>query len=693
MIPGLPTRSVSILFLVILPLLLSSCFATGTATGTEERPWQTLQISLNPDKARLTGRSQWEWETSFAGDFEMTLTPAAQINGVTVNGTSSNYRFSSGRLQIPAGEAPAETLEVRYEAVFDDPAPTRPVNMDNPGHGVSGTISPNGTLLLGGAGWYPFIPETSPRYRVEVDAPEGMLAVTAGDFVDHQTADGRTTSVWEVEAPVEVLALSVGRYEIRERKSGSVRIMTFFRQETADLSDAYLEASARYLGHYRQLFGSYPFAKFAVVENFFPTGYGFPSYTLLGGRVLRLPFILDTSLGHEIAHCWWGNGVRVDFSGGNWSEGLTTYVSDYLYKEEESAEAAREYRLKMVRGYTALVPPDGGFPLSAFRSWVDRMSQAVGYHKGAMVFHMLRRRVGEGRFWETLRDLYREHRFQAISWNEIQAAFEARHDESLAAFFDGWIRENGAPVISLEQVQAESTDGRWRVAGRLTQAGPGWDLRVPVAIETATGRVRKTIPLAQERADFEISLADRPLRLFVDPDADVMRRLHSAEVPPTVNRLKGADRVLVVVPANASPGLQKTAELLVRSLGLRRFRILSETAMDESRLSTASVLLVGRPTRPELIPDLPEAVSLTPDGVELNGKGYAIGPDAFFGVFSHPTDADRVMALFWGDPGGDETAARKITHYGTYSYLAFHEGENRAKGTWPVTDSPLIRSF
>ena len=62
--------------------------------------------------------------------------------------------------------------------------------------------------------------------------------------------------------------------------------------------------------------GPYPFPKFAIVENFFPTGYGFLSYTLLGGSVLKLPFIPETSLRHEIAHSWWGNGVLVDYAAG-----------------------------------------------------------------------------------------------------------------------------------------------------------------------------------------------------------------------------------------------------------------------------------------------------------------------------------------------------------------------------------------
>ena len=36
-----------------------------------------------------------------------------------------------------------------------------------------------------------------------------------------------------------------------------------------------------------------------------------------GFAVLRLPFIPYTSLPHEILHNWWGNGVWVDYAGGN----------------------------------------------------------------------------------------------------------------------------------------------------------------------------------------------------------------------------------------------------------------------------------------------------------------------------------------------------------------------------------------
>lgn len=682
------------LFLVFFPLL--ACSPTNASSPSTGRPEQSIQVSLDPAQSRLTGESRIQFPEPLRAPVELFLSDGARLSAVRWGEDSADHRFSSSILTVepPEGAESNPKLTIAYAAVFDDPAPVRPLNMDNPGHGVSGTISERGTLLLGGSGWYPVLPENwTPRYTVSVDAPEGVLAVTAGDLVSHQTEDGRTVSIWKTESPTEILALSAGRYEMREKKSGPVRVMTYFLPETQELSDAYLDASAKYIGYYAQIFGPYPFSKFAVVENFFPTGYGFPSYTLMGGRVLRLPFILSTSLGHEIAHCWWGNGVNVDFSSGNWSEGLTTYVSDYLYKEEESTEAAREYRLKMVRGYTALVSPDSGFPLSEFRSRVDRPSQAIGYHKAAMVFHMLRRRVGEVRFWETLGEVFRTHKFQTASWADFQAAFQAAHDEPLDLFFERWIQTSGAPIVSLDSVSSQSEKGNWIISGRLRQTQPGWDLRVPILLETEGGDRREIVALTETEAEFRFEVGGKPVRLSVDPDADVMRRLHPQEVPPTVNRLKGSQTVLVVVADSASRELAQTAEMLAISLGLRRYRVVSDSDLGEGEARAHSLLLIGRPSNPELLPALPDSVVIAADGVELLGETYAPGPDAFFGVFPHPGNSEKVAALFLAEGDGAPAVARKITHYGTYSFLAFRETENRAKGTWPVTDSPLIHQF
>ena len=76
--------------------------------------------------------------------------------------------------------------------------------------------------------------------------------------------------------PLEGLSLSAGPYRVREGSAGGTKIFTYFYPGTDSLSGSYLKAVARYIALYRNLFGPYPFDKFAVVENFFPTGYGFP---------------------------------------------------------------------------------------------------------------------------------------------------------------------------------------------------------------------------------------------------------------------------------------------------------------------------------------------------------------------------------------------------------------------------------
>jgi len=73
----------------------------------------------------------------------------------------------------------------------------------------------------------------------------------------------------------------------------------------------------------RSLIGPYPYSKFALVENFWETGYGMPSFTLLGPSINPVPVHHHLVYPHEILHNWWGNGVFVDYATGNWSEGLT----------------------------------------------------------------------------------------------------------------------------------------------------------------------------------------------------------------------------------------------------------------------------------------------------------------------------------------------------------------------------------
>ncbi len=293
----------------------------------------------------------------------------------------------------------------------------------------------------------------------------------------------------------------------------------------------------------------------------------------MGGRVLRLPFIIHTSLGHEIAHCWWGNGVTVDYAGGNWCEGLTTYVADYLFKEMKSKQAALDYRRQWLRNFSTLVRTDNDFPLDQFMSRYNPVSKAIGYDKAAMVFHMIRRQLGEEAFWNALRDIYRDRLFQKTSWSDLQRAFEARGQRSLQVFFDQWLHRKSAPRFFMDDVQLDHSAGKWKVSGQIIQKDPRYTILINLALEAGKERINREIEINGEATAFEMISSERPRRLSADPAFDAMRLLYAAEIPPSVNNLKGSPSVRIVLSNQLRPDLKKAAETLALSLGFKKLSI------------------------------------------------------------------------------------------------------------------------
>jgi hypothetical protein len=682
----------------IIALVLGGLFAVAPgARANGMHGHHDLEIDLFPASGRLAGVDNIHIKSASARILEFRITDRATQISAAVNHKPRPFNFENGRLKLalePHEQAAEIRVTIKYEGVFNDPVPVRPVNADNPGYGVSATISPEGSFLLAGAGWYPELANSQATYRLKVRAPAGMIAVTAGRSLGHKTDQGQTESVWEVDYPVQGLSLSVGRYIVEEKPVGKVTAATYLLPDNQHLAQSYLDASAGYLALYSDLFGPYPFHKFAVVENFFPTGFGFPSYTLMGGRVLRLPFIIHTSLGHEIAHCWWGNGVYVDYAAGNWSEALTSYVADYLYQEMKSKKAALDYRRQWLRNFSTLVNPENDFPLDRFVSRHNPASKAVGYDKGAMVFHMIRQRLGEAAFWNALRDIYRQRLFQKTSWADLQKAFEHRGQRSLQSFFDQWLHRRSAPQLFLEDIRLEHTAGIWKVSGQIVQQDPAYDVAVNLVLETTAEEARQQIELGGKTTAFEMTGSQRPRRLLADPGFDIMRRLHAAEIPPAVNNIKGSSSVKIVLSDQPKPGLKQVAETLALSLGLKNYQFVSAGNVQPSDLAGNDILLIGHPGQGALMPEMPDQISINSGSFTLNNARYSGSADSFFGVFHHPLDNGRIAGLFM--PPSEKTAdivARKITHYGKYSYLAFQAGKNMAKGIWPAEKSPLVHEF
>jgi hypothetical protein len=418
-----------------------------------------------------------------------------------------------------------------------------------------------------------------------------------------------------------------------------------------------------------------------------------PSFTLLGDRVIRLPFIVSTSYGHEILHNWFGNSVYVDWEKGNWCEGLTSYLADHLYKEGEGQGA--EYRRGALQAYRDFVRHANDFPLTAFRARHDPVTQAVGYGKSMMTIHMLRQRVGDEAFVAGLRWLIARKQFQRASWGDLRAAFEGVSGLELSRFFDQWVTGTGAPALALGEVSVKPMPGGFELEAEIRQSRPGYALEVPIAVQLqgeAAPRVER-FAFEDTLAVYTAQFAREPVGIALDPTFDVFRRLDRAEIPASLGQAFGAEQVLILLPSAGPPATREAYAAFAQAMSeatAGEVRVVADSAADPEMFAGMGVWFLGAETR--LRP--PVAADLAAQAAQLAGKSVASADTTTVMVMPSAGDPEQAWVLVSAtDPAALAALGRKLPHYRKYGYLAFagREAANVTKAEWRVTASPLVR--
>jgi len=528
-----------------------------------------------------------------------------------------------------------------------------------------------GTFLPAAANWYPHVEGMLERWRITLELPPGQRGLVPGRLLDERDDARGYRARFEFAVPAEGIDLMAGPYTITERSvhlgHRSIRLRTWFAPGLEQLVDGYLTSTEDYLRLYEGWIGPYPYTEFSIVSSPTPTGFGMATLTYLGVDVLRLPFIRATSLGHEVLHNWWGNGVYPDYARGNWSEGLTTFMADYHYKLRESDGAARDMRLGWLRDFSA-VPPGQDEALIGFTSRTHGTSQIVGYNKAAMLFVMLRDLIGTEAFDRGLREFWNARQFTVASWDDLRAAFENTAARDLAWFFAQWTARAGAPRLRIDRATRERIAGRWRVRATLAQDAPAYRLQVPVAIDTDLGGVAQTIELDALARTVEIDTPGRPRAITIDPDQRLFRRLDADEAPPILRDafVSAAPRA-IVLPDDAA--FADAARSLLEKL------------LDQPpRFERPDAMLDGEPlivfgTAEDLAQFRARHGFGAPAALPARTGTATVWTERFGGatvVFISARDSGAVAAL-----------ARPLPHYGKQSWLIFDGGKALERGIWP----------
>ncbi len=694
-------------------------WVAGAAAAQDELPlFHRITVRLDPaahtvdvvDRLELQGRVEPDGDGAYRFALHAALKPRVVGRGwrlkrieapvdasfFGINATSETVAEDvplQGWALIP-GKAPDALVELRYSGEIHHALDTQGEEYQRSFSETPGIVDERGVFLAGTTYWLPTFGDGLVVFDLEVAAlPDGWAVISQG-----RRTPGEGSVLWECPYPTEEVYLVGGPLVETCDGTGDVEVCAFLREPDPALAHRYLTATRRYLQMYESMLPPYPYLSFALVENFWETGYGMPGFTLLGPKVIRFPWILTSSYPHELLHNWWGNSVYVDVdAGGNWCEGLTSYMADHMFAEQRGEGAL--YRRTLLKKYTDFAVGEDDFPLAEFRSRSSAASEAVGYGKSAMVLHMARRQMGDEAFTGALSAFYGDHLFTHASFDDLAVALDGEQGERWQRFFEHWTGRTGAPRLELGEVTLKTEDEiTWTldVSVKQAQEGEPYPLLLPVAVTVEGQDEPLWLDLVPEGRTFRgrLDCPSRPVRLDVDPAFDVMRQLDPLEVPPSLSTLFGADSATFVLPAGAAGDELAAWRALATAWAAPAE---PDVVMDEDLLAlpAGAVWLLGHDNRHRaavLDRLASHGVAAASDGVTVDGE--EVPRDGHSLVLVARSAQDPADAVGWiaADPGAAIAGlTRKLPHYSRYSFLAFKGDEptNTRKGQWDPLDSPL----
>lgn len=349
--------------------------------------------------AALTFRS-----TGDADHVQLDLAPDLEVTGARLDGAEVEVEHAGKDLRVlaPFAADAVHELELAYRGTPEPvSAPTTRSDFATTGW----TTTDDGEVWtmqepFGAYSWYPVNDHPSDKafYDIGVTAPDPMVGVANGALVERTTADGSTTTRWQLDSPAAayLVTVAVADHVVREETSASGVPLSVWTQRGDRAGARRMRVLPRALAWAEEKLGPYPFSSLGVVLTDSGSGMETQTMVTLGSTdYVQSPAVLV----HEVVHQWWGDAVTPTDWRDLWmNEGMTTYLQ-WVWEAETSGvpldvlvsgAASREPQLRRESG-----PPAAYDPLAFGESNV--------YVGPALMWHAVRERVGERRFWRFVR--------------------------------------------------------------------------------------------------------------------------------------------------------------------------------------------------------------------------------------------------------------------------------------------------
>ena len=295
---------------------------------------------------------------------------------------------------------------------------------------------------------------TTPRFN---PFSEEYVAVSNGLEQSQEVNGSDKTTHFKHRHPIPayLVAIAVTNYSVYSdmvpNNSNPFEVVNYVYPENFATAKASTPITVDCINLYTSLFEEYPFAdeKYGHAQFGWGGGMEHTTVSFMGGFGGDL-------IAHELAHQWFGDKVTC----GSWSdiwlnEGFATYLSGLT--RENLVLTDTDFKTWKQQRISSITSQSGGSVYVTDTTSVNRIFDGrLTYNKGAMVLHMLRKKLGDTDFFQGIQNYLSDpnHAYGYAKTDDFKTIMEAASGQDLTEFFNDWIYNQGYPSYTIQWYQA-----------------------------------------------------------------------------------------------------------------------------------------------------------------------------------------------------------------------------------------------
>ncbi|RIA08319.1 putative secreted protein (Por secretion system target) [Flavobacteriaceae bacterium MAR_2010_72] len=439
-------------------------FRANMNTGNYDVKYHRLALNVNPSQTTISGDVTTYFEAKESmNDITFDLADNMIVSQVLQRGVPLTYVQNTNDeliITLPASQSQGvlDSLTISYSG-----------NPISSGFGSFEVNTHNGDPVLwtlsepyGAKGWWPCKQDLIDKIdsiNVFITAPqfnpsnEEYIAVSNG-LEQSQVINGleKTTHFkHRYPIPAYLIAIAVTNYEVYTHNvpnnGNPFEIVNYVYPENLASAQASTPVTVDIINLFTDLFEEYPFANEKYGHAQFGWGGGMEHTT-----VSFMGSFGENLIAHELAHQWFGNKITC----GSWkdiwlNEGFATYLSGLAREHLVISGDFKTWKQQRISSITS--QPNGSVYLTdADTTSVGRIFNGrLSYDKGAMVLHMLRKKLGDIDFYQGLKNYLSDanHAFAYAKTADFIGIMETTSGQNLTEFFNDWLYNQGYPSYNI----------------------------------------------------------------------------------------------------------------------------------------------------------------------------------------------------------------------------------------------------